>query len=201
LVEPATISVVGAPGTASYLWLKTHRLTWREDGEFALKYNGSVRPGSKGSVRLNGGPWVPLMNANTAMSCEEHEAKYGCLNGTYMTVRVRVAMSALGSPGLKTGDNKLEFRFDATEGISSGWRVLAMDVRNAGGASLLANNFVEDNPDSWTPPLNNATDIAAGKALWWTGALTDPGFANKRHATLEVARAERVLRQEWGFLT
>ena len=28
-----------------------------------MKYNGSVRPGSKGSVRLNGGPWVPLMNA------------------------------------------------------------------------------------------------------------------------------------------
>jgi hypothetical protein len=165
----------GSPSSASYLWLKTHRLTWREDGEFAMKFNGSVRPGSKGSVRLNGGPWVQLMNGNTAVSCEDHEAAYGCLNGTYMTVRIRVAINALGSPGLKTGNNTLEFRFDATDGVSSGWRVLAMDVRNANGQTLLTDNFVQDNPDDWQPPLNNPSDIAAGDTLWSTGALTDSG--------------------------
>ncbi len=175
LIEPATILMQGSPSSASYLWLKTHRLTWREDGEFAMKFNGSVRPGSKGSVRLNGGPWVQLMNGNTAVSCEDHEAAYGCLNGTYMTVRIRVAINALGSPGLKTGNNTLEFRFDATDGVSSGWRVLAMDVRNANGQTLLTDNFVQDNPDDWQPPLNNPSDIAAGDTLWSTGALTDSG--------------------------
>jgi hypothetical protein len=157
------------------LWLRTHRLTWREDGEFAMKFNGSVRPSSKGSVRLNGGPWVQLMNGNAAMSCEKHEAEYGCLNGTYMTVRVRVAIDALGSPGLKVGANTLEFRFDATDGVSSGWRVLAMDVRDANGQTLLTDNFVQDNPDDWEPPLNNPTDIAAGDELWSSAALTDFG--------------------------
>lgn len=177
LIEPASISMTGNPSAASYLWLKTHNLTWREDGEFAMKFNGSVRPGSKGSVRLNGGPWVPLMNANTAITCEAHEAKFGCLNGTYMTVRIRVAIDALGSPGLTLGKNTLEFRFDATDGVSSGWRVLAMDVRDSNGATLIANNFAEDNPDNWEPPLSSPADIAAGDELWSNGALTDKNRA------------------------
>ena len=182
LVESATIAVSAQPSNAAYLWLKTHRLTWREDGEFATTSNprNSVHPGSKGSVRLNGGPWVPL--TNSTVTCEAHEAAFGCLNGSYMTVRVRVAVSKLGSPGLKSGDNTLDFRFDATDGVTSGWRVLGIDVRNASGASLMTSALTWDDPDQWTAPLNSTADINAGKNLWHNAALTDLGFENSRHS-------------------
>ena len=177
----ATVALNGNATSVSKLWIKAHRLAWREDGEFAMKYNGSVRPGSKGSVRLNGGPWLPL--SNQTVTCNSHEQALGCLNGTYATVRFSVPVSALGSPGVQTGNNTLEFRFDATDGISSGWRVLAFDLQTSSGASAIpAGTFSEDNPDSWTPPLNTASDIAAGKTLWETAALTDLGFVNSRHA-------------------
>ncbi|MBK8477846.1 MAG: hypothetical protein IPL39_16540 [Opitutaceae bacterium] len=179
--EPAAITVSGNPADASYLWLQTHRLSWREDGEFARLDNprNTVRPGSKGSVRLNGGPWVGL--TNQTVTSEQHEAEFGGLNGSYMTVRVRLPLAALGSPGLRAGGNLLEFRFDATDGISSGWRVLALDVRTAAGASILAPNFVRDNPDGWLPPRHTPADIAAGKVLWETAPLTDLGFSNTQH--------------------
>lgn len=187
LGAPGTI--VGAPfslntpGAAHTLKLTTHRLAWREDGEFAsiTAAPNNVRPGSKGSVRLNGGPWLPLTNAT--VSCEAHEAEFGCLNGSYMSVRIRVPIAALGGPGPKATGNLLEFRFDATDGISSGWRVLALDIVRADGQSLLpANSFSADNPDTWTPPLNTSADIAAGKSLWESAPLTDLGFSNSRHA-------------------
>jgi len=85
--------------------------------------------------------------------------------------------------GIPGGKNTLDFRFDATDGISSGWRVLAFELQNASGVSVIpANTFVQDNPDNWSPPLNTPADIAAGKTLWESAPLTDLGFANSRHA-------------------
>jgi hypothetical protein len=176
----AQFNLSGSPASATTLKLTTHRLAWREDGEFAMKFNGAVRPGSKGSVRLNGGPWVGL--TNSTVTCEAHEAQFGCLNGTYMTVRVRLPVSALGSPGLKSTGNTLDFRFDATDGISSGWRVLAIDVTNGSSSLIPAGTFVDDNPDSWTAPLPGASDIASGKTLWESAPLTDKGFSSSTHA-------------------
>lgn len=188
------IELLGEPGltervvihatqpAASYLWLSTHRLAWREDGEHATTTapRNAVRAGTKGSVRLNGGPWVGLSNAT--VTCEAHEAEFGCLNGGYMTVRLRVALEQLGAPGLREGENQIEFRFDETDGITSGWRVLGLDVRDAAGASVLADRFIEDDPNAWTGPSTDPADIARGRALWESAPLTDLGFTNVRHA-------------------
>ena len=186
LGEPGTIERVtlhaSPPTEGAYLWLRTHRLTWREDGAFATTTapRDTVRPGTKGSVRLNGGPWVGLSNAT--VTCESHEAEFGCLNGTYMTVRVRVDLTRLGAPGLSAGANEIELRFDETDGLTSGWRVLGIDVRDAAGATLLTDRFVEDDPDAWTAPLPSAEDVARGRELFTSAPLTDLGFENTRHA-------------------
>ena len=180
-IVSATVNITGTPASVTQLWIKAHRVNWREDGEFAMKFNGSIRPGSKGSVRLNGGAWLPL--TNSTVTCNAHELAYGCLNGTYSTVRFTVPTSMLGAPGVKVGNNTLDFKFDATDGISSGWRVLAFELQNASGASVIpADTFLQDNPDSWSPPLNTSADIAAGKVLWESAPLTDLGFTNTRHA-------------------
>lgn len=180
LTEHVTVHLARPAREGAYLALTTHRLTWREDGEHASTSapRNSVRPGTKGSVRLNGGAWLGL--SNDTVTCEEHEAAFGCLNGSYMTVRIRVALDRL-APGLVEGENDIELRFDETDGISSGWRVLALDVRDATGGSLLADRVVEDDPDAWMPPRPAAEDIARGRELWATAPLTDLGFPNARH--------------------
>lgn len=176
----ADFQLTGNLGTATHLWLNTHRLTWREDGEFAMKFNGSVRPGSKGSVRLNNGPWLGL--SNLTVTCEKHEAAYGCLNGTYQSVKLKVPLSALGSPGLKTGVNRIDFRFDATDGISSGWRVLGFTIKGTAGDQISTSTFIDDDPDTWAAPQPAAADVAAGKQLWESANLMDLGFSNSQHA-------------------
>lgn len=175
------IDLSEAPSNDAYLSLTTHRLTWREDGQHATTTNprNAVRPGTKGSVRVNDGSWIPL--SNETVTCEAHEAEFGCLNGSYQTVRVRVDMSTLGEPGLSAGENQLSFRFDETDGISSGWRVLSLDVREPDGSSVMTTELVEDDPDTWEPPLPDDADIEAGRSLWHNRALTDLGFENERH--------------------
>jgi len=180
-VEKATVYMQGAVAQASYLWLRTHRLSWREDGEYASVDLplGNVRPGSKGSVRLNGGAWVPL--TNSTVSAEGEAAELGGLNGSNMTVAVRLPVSALGAPGLRTGENLLEFRYDATDGITLGWRLLGLDLRTTTGVSLLTRNTEWDDPDTWVAPINTPADIEAGRQLWHNAPLVDLGFAKTLH--------------------
>ena len=146
----------------THLYLKAHRLAYRD---------ASADPGRgpKGSVRLNGGPWLGLDNSTA--TCSGHEAAFGCLNGAYSTVRLTVPIT-----GARAGRNTLEFRFNGTDGFTSGYRVLALNLLRGGpsGARVLpAGAFAADDPAAWVAPRPSAADVAAGKRLWETAALDD----------------------------
>lgn len=152
------------PAGVNTLYLKTHRLAYRD---------ASTNPdrGAKGSVRLNGGDWVDL--DNSTVDCYDHEAAYGCLSGAYHTVRFTLPVT-----GAVAGENELEFRFNGTDGFSSGYRVLEFNLRKqAKGADRLpAGTFVQDDPAGWQPPRSDAQAIAAGKELWEAAELREfPG--------------------------
>ena len=148
--------------TADALYLKAHRLAYRD----AL-----VNPerGAKGSVRLNDGPWIDL--DNSTVTCYDKEADYGCLSGAYHTVRLTVPIE-----GAVVGDNTLRFRFNATDSLTSGYRILELNLLQGGAPQLPADAFVQDDPAQWQPPLNNPDDINQGQALWENAPLVDyPG--------------------------
>ncbi len=150
-------------GGADRLFLRLHRAAYRD---------ASVNPGrgAKASVRLNGGPWVGL--TNDVATCAAHEAAYGCLDGTLSAVRLTVPLAALG--GVQAGANTAEFRFNGTDGFTSGYRVLALDVQTAGGVSVLApGQFADDDPDAWVAPRPAPADVAEGGRLWREAALLD----------------------------
>ena len=162
-VETATFNI-GDPEGVDTLYLKAHRLAYRD---------ASINPGrgAKGSVRLNGGNWVGLSNETPGLECYEHEAAYGCLNGAYHTVRLTVPME-----GAKAGENTLEFRFNKTDNLTSGYRVLDFNLLNGGREVLPKNTFGQDDPTAWEAPLNSESDIQAGAALWNGATLADfPG--------------------------
>ena len=98
-------------------------------------------------------------------------------------------LTKCGSPGLTSGSNTVEFKFNGTDGFTSGYRVLAFNVLTASGASLVAaSQFVADNPAAWQPPRPGATDIAAGADLWANAEIVTSPLAG---ATTGVTSALR----------
>ena len=164
-VREVSVDVTDA-GAGAQLALRVHRGAYQD---------ASTNPerGAKASVRLNGGPWVGLTNETA--TCAPHEAAYGCLNGALHTVRLTVPLSQFGAPGLRDGANEVAFRFNGTDTFTSGYRVLALDVETAGGASVLApGQFTDDDPAAWTAP--RPADVAEGRRLWDEAGLDEyPG--------------------------
>ena len=152
-------------GSADRLYLQLHRPAYRD---IAVNSNR----GAKASVRINGGPWVDVTQSN--VECLAHEEAYGCLLSSYYTLRLTIDLGEFGSPGLQPGTNTVEFRFNGTDGITSGYRVLALDVLNGSGGSLApASQFLEENPATWQAPRPSSADIAAGAQLWSTAELVE----------------------------
>ena len=160
----ASVTVdVPSPGQVSKLYLRIHSPVYRDI---------SINPGRgpKASVRLNGGPWLGISNETADVF--EHEAAYGGLNGSYHTVRMTIPISALGTP--QSGSNTLRFRFNGTDGHTSGFRVIELNFLRSGGAEILSSDtFVQDDPSTWTPISENPADLSAGEELWRSAQLVE----------------------------
>ena len=156
------------PSAVDRLYLRVHSPVYRDV---------SINPGRgpKASVRINGGPWIGL--TNQTVDVYPHEAAYGGLNGTYHTVRMTIPVAALG--GVRTGANTLSFRFNGTDGVTVGYRVIDLNLLRRNGSRLIPDDaFVDDDPASWSPPLTSAADIQKGEELWRTARIVDhPGGA------------------------
>ncbi len=150
------------------LYLQAHRLAYRDTSTNAAR-------GAKGSVRLNGGAWLDLSNATPGLECYDHEQAYGCLNGSYHTVRLTVPIT-----GAVQGENTLEFRFNGTDGFTAGYRVLDFNLRRGSTNVLPASVFVQDDVTKWSTPLPSQADISVGKNLWETKVLTESPVSSKQ---------------------
>lgn len=148
---------VPSASEVSQLWLQVHSPGYKY-GE-----------GDKMSVRINGGSWTDVNNQIAI--CDSPEDEYECIGGAFATVRFRMPAS-----GVISGNNTIDFRFNGTDGITIGYRVLAVNFVRADGSKILAaSNFYYDDPNTWTPPLPNQSDIDAGKTLWESASLVDFG--------------------------
>ncbi len=138
------------------LWLQIHGLEYQ----------------TQASVQVNSGAWIPI-NDSTATYLG-NGATFGGIGGGFATLQLTLN---LPSGSITPGQNTITFRFNATDGISSGFRVLNLNVLASNGSQLIpASTFTQDDPSTWTPPLNDAADIQAGQTLWQTANLTAPGF-------------------------
>jgi len=158
------IEVMGADGTtqavpvyvpssqpAVTLSLQMHGLTYED----------------KASVQVNRGPWVSINN-NTVQVAEPGKS-YGGVGGSFSTLKITLPLAA----GLvHAGANVVSFRFNHTDDVSIGFRVLAFNFLTAQKKALLpASAFWQDDPNAWTAPHPDAASIAQGKALWHSASL------------------------------
>ncbi|OLL33050.1 hypothetical protein BTH42_03670 [Burkholderia sp. SRS-W-2-2016] len=121
----------------------------------------------KGSVQINGGNWIALTNASVTVL--GNAKLYGGIGGGYDTISLNVPVS-----GAVNGTNTISFRFNGTDGVSSGYRVLSFNLLDSAGNKLIAaSSFAQDDPATWTAPLPGASDIATGQQLWQSAQLIE----------------------------
>ena len=124
------------------------------------------------SVRVNQNPWVPLNNATVQIA--EPGRSYGGIGGGFATLKMTLP---LAPASVSDGVNTIQFRFNRTDGVASGFRVLAFQFKTADGKSILPpDEFQENDPNSWTPTLPDADSIASGRNLWYDGKLVANGL-------------------------
>jgi hypothetical protein len=153
-------TTVSAPtgGGATKLWMQIHGANYQD----------------KISVQVNNGSWTSLNNKTPGLNIQEPGKGYGGIGGGFQTLKMSLDLA----PGAAVnGDNIIRFRFNKTNGRSSGFRVLAFNLLDAGGKKLIADSaFVQDDPNAWQPPRNTPADIAKGKELWLSAGLVErPG--------------------------
>jgi hypothetical protein len=152
-----TLTVAQSESVKS-LWLQVHGLRYQ----------------TQASVQVNTSLWIPLRN--DTLSVAEPGRTFGGIGGGFSTLEL---ILPLPSRTVVAGSNIVRFRFNQSDGLASGYRVLAWNlVTNDGGKVLPPTDFVEDAPESWTPPLPDSDSIHAGQELWHTASLVASGLQN-----------------------
>src|SRR5881227_981602 len=146
--------------SARFLWLQIHGLRYADQA----------------SVQFNASAWIPLNN-NTVTIAEPGRS-FGGIGGGFATL---VMTLALPEGVVISGADTIRFRFNHTDGVVSGYRVLAWNFVTTEGRKILpADSFAEDAPDAWTPPLPDAASIEAGRELWQTASLVASSLPNSQ---------------------
>jgi hypothetical protein len=144
------------------LYIQANRLGYRDS-------SANRNRGPKGSIRINAGAWIDLSDSSPQVSVSEPERSYGGIAGGYQTVRLRIPVN-----NIVNGENTVEFRFNRSDGISVGYRVIDFNLLRGADKVLAESSFVAEDPTRWRPELDNAADIEEGRRLWTSAALFDP---------------------------
>lgn len=149
------VPLTATQAKASRLWMQVH----------GLSYEG------KASIQVNSGPWIELNNSS--VSVEEPGKSYGGIGGGFSTLKLSMEMRRQFTrfgPGL----NRISFRFNHTDGVSIGFRVLKLQLLDEHGQPLLpASSFTQGDPRQWQPPLADGANIAEGARLWHSAELQE----------------------------
>jgi len=141
-----------------FLWLQIHGLRYADQA----------------SVQFNASAWIPLNN-NTVTIAEPGRS-FGGIGGGFATL---VMTLPLLSGAVVADTNIIRFRFNRTDGVVSAYRVLALNFLTFEGQKLHPPGaFVEDAPETWTPPLPDEASIRARLALWRGASLVASSLPN-----------------------
>ena len=126
------------------------------------------------SVRVNQSLWFSLNNQTVTVA--EPGKSYGGIGGGFATLQLTLP---LPEGTIVEGPNSIDFRFNRTNGVVSGFRILAFNFPAMDGRRVLpASVFTNEDPNTWQPLLRDEQSIAAGRSLWQHVQLTANGLPN-----------------------
>lgn len=161
------VEVLGPVGTTRSVTVDTISAT----NTLSLRLHG-VAHARMIEVKVDDRAWIPLTKTTATVSGLAR--RYGGIGGAFTTLDLRVPLAA---PALPAGSHTVAFRFAVGDNITIGFRVLRLNLLDAGGqAAVPARDFINENPATWSAPLPGAADRAAGETLWRTATIIDsPG--------------------------
>jgi hypothetical protein len=179
------------PSSVSRLYVRCHRCGFYDSPEFQKLDKPLTKV--KTSLRIVGAdadadaPWIDVTDENVTL--DPVSAAHGGFQGGLITTTFTVTIDETTRDRLggSTDVNRVEFRFNGTDGNSNGFRVLDVRFQDDAGAvlspfSLKWADIGREKSDS------NASDadIEAGEALWHArGSLTKSPIVS--HQTLRAA--------------
>ncbi len=167
------VEVLGADGATANRTVALEAAQSESIRSLRLQVHGLRYPG-QASVQVNASPWIRLTNDTVIVATPGKT--YGGIGGAFATL---VLTLPLPSGTVVAGENTVRFRFDRTDGLASGYRVLDWNFLTAEGSEVLSPTcFVEDAPETWTPPRPDAASIHAGQELWHTASLVASSLPN-----------------------
>ena len=167
------IEVLGADGTAASRTIALEAAQSESVRSLWLQVHGLRYP-EQASVQVNESPWTALTNDTVTIASPGKT--YGGIGGGFATLLLTLPVP---SGTVVAGDNIVRFRFNRTDGLSSGYRVLQWNFLTAEGKKVIPlSNFVEDAPETWRPPRADTASIQAGQELWHTASLLASSLPN-----------------------
>lgn len=154
LIKTINVDVTN-PTTIKGIWMVINNLSYE----------------NKASVKINNGTWIDLNNTTTGVS--EPAKSYGGIGGGHHVGSIKLTLTVAGG-AFVAGKNSISFRFNTSDGVSIGFRVVKLNLVDANGKKLIPSSaFAEEDPNSWTQPIAGAAAAAAGKSLWETKNITE----------------------------
>jgi cytochrome c553 len=174
LQPPVTlpVEIMGPEGSVAAVIVDIPQGSARQVKSLWLQVHGLEYP-DLASVRVNYGKWVSLNNQSVSVA--QPGLGYGGVGGAFATLKVTLTLA----PGtVVDGANRIEFRFNRTNGVVSGFRVLAFNFLQLDGERVLPPQaFIAEDPEQWRPPLMEQKTIAEGKRLWQSAPLRASSLA------------------------
>jgi hypothetical protein len=165
------VEVVGENGTTTSVTVEVPPRSAREVRSLRMQIHG-LAYADMVSVQVNSGGWLPLNNSTVAVA--EPGKSYGGIGGGFSTLQLTLPVS---SDSLVDGANTIRFRFNRSDGIVSGFRVLSFNFLSGESNPVLApGSFIQEDPQTWKPPLPDPDSIRIGRQLWENAPLTSGEF-------------------------
>ncbi len=159
------IEVIGAEGTIEEIALTLTPEQFAQVDLLWLQVN-NLGYQNKASVKINSEQWLDLNHETTSIQSPEKE-RGGMAHGGYSTIRFTIP-----STGLISGVNTISFRFNMSDAISNGFRVVKLNLLDISSNKILDDSYFEDDdPLSWEAPYTDAASIAEGKDYWYNEPL------------------------------
>lgn len=167
------VEVVGESGTTSSVTVEVPAGRAREVRSLWMQIHGLSYTGMV-SVQVNNSAWVSFGNETVAVAAPG--SSYGGIGGGFSTLKVTLALAA---DTVVEGANAIRFRFNQTDGVASGFRVLAFNLLTDDSRSILQpDTFTQEDPGTWAPPLSDPDSIRAGEEHWRGAQLNANALPN-----------------------
>ncbi|HMJ11150.1 MAG TPA: hypothetical protein VK524_07060, partial [Polyangiaceae bacterium] len=174
VVASTTLTLsAGEASSVQSLFVTCHRCGFYDAPEFEAlakpltKVKASLRVVGDASKGSSNAPWIDV--TDRTVTVDAVAAAHGGINGGLVTLSFSVAIDDATRSRLvgRSGSNKVEFRFNGTEGNTNGFRVLDVQLRDAAGKNLspAAKRWADIGKEKTVAaPAPNI--VAQGQALW-----------------------------------